>query len=67
MAQMQIVDKNGLMRVGTALHEVLVNAIEHGNLEVSSELREDCRTPTRTGTSRNAVAARLRTGTGAST
>jgi anti-sigma regulatory factor (Ser/Thr protein kinase) len=41
MEQMQIVDKNGLIRVGTALHEVLVNAVEHGNLEVSSGLRED--------------------------
>jgi CheY-like chemotaxis protein len=41
MEQMQIVDKNGLIRVGTALHEVLVNAVEHGNLEVSSRLRED--------------------------
>lgn len=41
MAQMQLVDKSGLIRVGTALVEVLMNAIEHGNLEVSSELRED--------------------------
>ena len=41
MVQMQLVDKNGLIRVGTALVEVLMNAIEHGNLEVSSELRED--------------------------
>ena len=41
MSQMRLVDKNGLIRVGTALIEVLVNAIEHGNLEVSSVLRED--------------------------
>ena len=40
MAQMEVIDKNGLMRVGLALHEVLANAIEHGNLEVSSDLRE---------------------------
>ena len=40
MGQMEVIDKNGLIRVGTALHEVLANAIEHGNLEVSSELRE---------------------------
>jgi anti-sigma regulatory factor (Ser/Thr protein kinase) len=40
MAQMEVIDQNGLMRVGLALHEVLANAIEHGNLEVSSELRE---------------------------
>jgi CheY-like chemotaxis protein len=40
MAQMEAIDKNGLIQVGMALHEVLANAIEHGNLEVSSELRE---------------------------
>jgi CheY-like chemotaxis protein/anti-sigma regulatory factor (Ser/Thr protein kinase) len=40
MAQMEAIDKNGLFHVAMALHEVLANAIEHGNLEVSSELRE---------------------------
>jgi len=40
MGQMEVIDKNGLIRVGTALHEVLSNAIQHGNLEVSSDLRE---------------------------
>ena len=40
MAQMEAIDRNGLIHVGIALHEVLANAIEHGNLEVSSELRE---------------------------
>ena len=40
MFHMKIVNKNGLIRVGTALHEALVNAIEHGNLEVPSELRD---------------------------
>jgi CheY-like chemotaxis protein len=40
MAMMNLVDKAGLIRVGTALHECLVNAMEHGNLELSSELRE---------------------------
>ena len=40
MSQMKIVDKSGLIRVGTALHEALVNAIEHGNLELRSELRD---------------------------
>lgn len=39
MSQMKLVDKNGLIRVATALHEALVNAIEHGNLELPSELR----------------------------
>lgn len=29
------------IRVGTALHEALMNAREHGNLELDSELRED--------------------------
>jgi CheY-like chemotaxis protein/anti-sigma regulatory factor (Ser/Thr protein kinase) len=41
MAHLQLVDGSGLIRVGTALVEVLMNAIEHGNLEVSSRLRED--------------------------
>ncbi len=40
MSQMKLVDKSGRIRVGTALHEALANAIEHGNLEVRSELRE---------------------------
>jgi CheY-like chemotaxis protein/anti-sigma regulatory factor (Ser/Thr protein kinase) len=30
-----------LIRVGTALHETFVNAIEHGSLELDSELRND--------------------------
>jgi CheY-like chemotaxis protein len=33
-------DDTALMQVGIALHEALVNAIHHGNLEVDSELRE---------------------------
>lgn len=40
MTLMNLVDKGGLIRVGTALHESLINAMEHGNLELSSELRE---------------------------
>lgn len=40
MTMMSLVDKGGLIRVGTALHEALINAMEHGNLELSSELRE---------------------------
>ena len=40
MTMMSLVDKGGLIRVGTALHESLLNAMEHGNLELSSELRE---------------------------
>jgi CheY-like chemotaxis protein/anti-sigma regulatory factor (Ser/Thr protein kinase) len=34
-------DTNELMRVGVALHEAILNAIYHGNLEVSSELRQE--------------------------
>ena len=33
-------DRTELMRVGIALHEALLNAIQHGNLEVSSDLRQ---------------------------
>lgn len=36
-------DDNELMRVGMALQEALLNAMHHGNLEVSSDLREDDR------------------------
>lgn len=34
-------DDADLIRVGTALHEAFVNAIEHGNLELVSDLRDD--------------------------
>ncbi|HKB02488.1 MAG TPA: ATP-binding protein [Gemmataceae bacterium] len=34
-------DRPAAMRVGVALEEALLNAIVHGNLEVSSELRQD--------------------------
>ena len=33
-------DENTVLRVSMALREALINAIEHGNLEVSSALRE---------------------------
>jgi CheY-like chemotaxis protein/anti-sigma regulatory factor (Ser/Thr protein kinase) len=33
-------ERADLLRVGVALNEALVNAIQHGNLEVSSELRQ---------------------------
>jgi len=36
----QLCDDTDLIRVGTALHEALVNAIEHGNLELRSDLRD---------------------------
>ena len=37
---MKICDPTGLVRVTVALHEALVNAMEHGNLEVDSHLKE---------------------------
>lgn len=33
-------DDTELMQIGIALHEALINAMHHGNLEVSSELRD---------------------------
>lgn len=38
---MQLCDEADLVRVGMALREALMNAIEHGNLEMSSQLREE--------------------------
>ncbi|MBS0209591.1 MAG: response regulator [Planctomycetes bacterium] len=40
LARMQLCDETGLTRVGIAVHEALVNAVQHGNLEMKSELRE---------------------------
>ncbi len=40
LTMMNLVDKAGLIRVGTALHECLINAMEYGNLELTSDLRE---------------------------
>jgi len=37
----RLCDDADLIRVGTALHEAFVNAIEHGNLELASDLRDD--------------------------
>jgi anti-sigma regulatory factor (Ser/Thr protein kinase) len=46
MTQLALGNKNDLIRIGTALHEALVNGIEHGNLEVPSSLRaQDDRKP----------------------
>ncbi|MEO8493547.1 MAG: response regulator [Planctomycetota bacterium] len=41
LQDMQICDNAGLMPVATALDEALVNAMIHGNLEVSSKLRDE--------------------------
>jgi anti-sigma regulatory factor (Ser/Thr protein kinase) len=38
---MQLCDRTGWMRIAVALREAVVNAIYHGNLEVTSQLRED--------------------------
>jgi CheY-like chemotaxis protein/anti-sigma regulatory factor (Ser/Thr protein kinase) len=40
LARMQLCDEVGALRVTVALREALVNAVEHGNLEVPSSLKE---------------------------
>jgi len=40
MARLQLCDQTTRVRVGVAVEEALLNAIIHGNLEVSSELRQ---------------------------
>jgi CheY-like chemotaxis protein len=40
LARMKLCDEIGRIRVSVALQEALTNAIQHGNLEVSSALRE---------------------------
>jgi CheY-like chemotaxis protein/anti-sigma regulatory factor (Ser/Thr protein kinase) len=40
MRQMRLFGEHDILRIGTALYESLVNAIEHGNLELSSDQRE---------------------------
>ena len=40
LSRMKLCDQSGLILVGVALHEALTNAIYHGNLELSSALRE---------------------------
>jgi CheY-like chemotaxis protein len=40
LRQMQVCDESDIIRISTALQEAFVNAIEHGNLEMSSNLRE---------------------------
>jgi len=40
LRQMEFCDESGLLQIGMALDEALVNAITHGNLECSSELRD---------------------------
>lgn len=41
LSSMNLFDENARMRIAMALREALANAIYHGNLEVSSDLRQD--------------------------
>lgn len=41
LSRIEFCDETELMQIGTALDEALLNALFHGNLEVSSELREE--------------------------
>jgi CheY-like chemotaxis protein/anti-sigma regulatory factor (Ser/Thr protein kinase) len=43
-SRFKLCDENGLMRLGIAVHEAVTNAMYHGNLEVSSQLRQDSET-----------------------
>ncbi|HMC89133.1 MAG TPA: response regulator [Gemmataceae bacterium] len=40
LTRMKLCDENGLIRVAVAMREALINAIQHGNLEIDSTLRE---------------------------
>lgn len=40
LRRFKLLSEGELLRVGTALYEAMVNAIEHGNLELDSALRE---------------------------
>jgi CheY-like chemotaxis protein/anti-sigma regulatory factor (Ser/Thr protein kinase) len=40
LARVQLCEPSGLMLLGVALHEALTNAIFHGNLELSSDIKE---------------------------
>jgi CheY-like chemotaxis protein len=40
LARLELCDQTEIMRVSIALQEALLNAIDHGNLEASSELRQ---------------------------
>ena len=40
LTRMKLCDENGLIRVAVALREAIVNAMQHGNLEIHSSLRE---------------------------
>lgn len=41
IGSLRLCDESELVRIGVALHESLTNAINHGNLELDSELRQE--------------------------
>ncbi len=41
LTQMNLCEPSGLILIGVALHEAITNAIFHGNLELSSSLKEE--------------------------
>jgi len=41
IGSLRLCDEHELVRIGVALHESLSNAINHGNLELDSDLRQD--------------------------
>ncbi len=41
MVRMRLCGENGKVRIGVALEEAILNAIYHGNLELSSDLKQD--------------------------
>jgi CheY-like chemotaxis protein len=41
LTRLKLCDPSGLILIGVALHEALTNAILHGNLELSSELKDN--------------------------
>ena len=41
IGSLRLCDETELVRIGVALHEALTNAVNHGNLELDSELRQE--------------------------
>ena len=41
IGSLRLCDESDLVRIGVALHESLTNAVNHGNLELDSELRQE--------------------------
>ena len=49
ITRMKLCDETGRIRIGVALEEALLNALYHGNLEISSELLRESRSNLLTG------------------